>query len=68
MAAKTYKTISGDTWDGIAKKMYGNEMAVSFLMSNNQPLLSKYFVFPAGVRVTIMDPPEADDGMPLWRF
>jgi phage tail protein X len=66
--AKTYKTISGDTWDSIAKKAYGDEMAVSFLMSQNQPLLSKYFVFPAGVKVTIEDPPTADDGLPLWRF
>ena len=49
--AGTYKTISGDTWDSIAKKCYGDEMAVTFLMQKNQKLLFDYFVFPAGVKV-----------------
>ena len=66
--AKKYKTISGDTWDGIAKKCYGDEMAVTFLMQNNQKLLFDYFVFPAGVLVDIEELPEENDGLPTWRF
>lgn len=66
--AGTYKTISGDTWDSIAKKCYGDEMAVTFLMQKNQKLLFDYFVFPAGVNVIIEDLPEEDDGLPTWRF
>jgi phage tail protein X len=66
--AGTYKTISGDTWDSIAKKCYGDEMAVTFLMQKNQKLLFDYFVFPAGVKVVIEDLPEEDDGLPTWRF
>ena len=66
--AGTYKTISGDTWDSIAKKCYGDEMAVTFLMQKNQKLLFGYFVFPAGVKVIIEDLPEEDDGLPTWRF
>ena len=66
--AGTYKTISGDTWDSIAKKCYGDEMAVTFLMQKNPKLLFDYFVFPAGVKVIIEDLPEEDDGLPTWRF
>ena len=64
--AGVYKTISGDTWDMIAKKVYGDEMQVSFLMSNNQKLL-KYFIFPEDVEVSIEDRPETASNMPLWR-
>lgn len=64
--AGVYKTSSGDTWDMIAKKVYGDEMQVSFLMSNNQKLL-KYFIFPEDVEVSIEDLPETASNMPLWR-
>ena len=32
--AKVYKTKSGDTWDIIAKEVYGDELYTSFLMGN----------------------------------
>lgn len=63
---ETYETISGDTWDYIAKKVYGSEMAVSFLMSNNQSLL-KYFIFPEGIILYTPELPETEDNLPLWR-
>ena len=41
-----YKTIQGDTWDMVAKKVYGAERHLDYLMSNNFDLLD-YFIFPA---------------------
>lgn len=64
--AKVYKTKSGDVWDGIAKKVYGDEAYVSFLMANNQEHLG-YFVFPEGVCLTVKDLPEDESTMPDWR-
>lgn len=65
--AKTYKTISGDVWDRIAREVYGDESYTSFLMSNNQHLLD-YFIFPEGVLLNIEDVPvEQDNGFPDWR-
>lgn len=52
--AKVYKTKSGDTWDIIAKEVYGDELYTSFLMGNNQQHLG-YFVFPEGVLLEIKD-------------
>ncbi len=66
--AGTYTTISGDTWDKIAKEVYGDERYTSFLMEHNVSLLS-HFVFPADIEVTIDDPPEDEDNddLPEWR-
>lgn len=62
-----YITIQGDTWDLIAKKVYGDEKKLDFLMQHNFPLLD-YTVFPAGIRLSV---PEltADDRQdwPEWR-
>ncbi|RHO84567.1 phage tail protein [Clostridiaceae bacterium AF42-6] len=65
--AKVYKTKSGDTWDIIAKEVYGDELYTSFLMGNNQQYLD-YFVFPEGVLLEIKDKPDKDDDfLPDWR-
>ena len=65
--AKVYKTKSGDTWDIIAKEVYGDELYNSFLMGNNQQHLG-YFVFPEGVLLEIKDKPDKDDDfLPDWR-
>lgn len=65
--AGTYKTVQGDTWDMIAKKVYGAEKHMDFLMEKNLPLLD-IFIFPAGVCV---DTPELPEGelteLPAWR-
>lgn len=64
--AKVYKTISGDTWDAVAKEVYGSESYTSFLMSNNQEHLD-YFVFPEGVLLTIEELPAEESNLPDWR-
>lgn len=67
---REYITKSGDTWDIIAKEVYGDEMHLSFLMKNNGDLLT-YFVFPSGVVVKIYDlleeADEEDEDIPDWR-
>ena len=63
---KVYKTKSGDTWDVIAKEVYGSEAYTSFLMGNNQRLLN-YFVFPEGITLVIKDKPEEVSLLPDWR-
>lgn len=62
-----YTTKQGDTWDIIAKKMYGNEAYVSFLMENNKKALD-YFIFPEGIRLNIPDAPEKKSSLPKWRL
>ncbi len=64
--AVVYKTKSGDTWDKIAKKAYGSEIDMSFLMACNQNLLT-YFVFPAGIEVVVQDKPKEYSNIPEWR-
>lgn len=64
--AAIYQTKSGDAWDSIAKEVYGSELHVSFLMANNQQFLD-YFVFPAGIKLVIMDKPQYENRLPDWR-
>lgn len=65
--AREYRTISGDVWDSIAKKVYGDEFQVSFLMTNNQEYLD-YFIFPEGIVLKIEDLPERKGYLPEWRL
>ena len=62
-----YRTIQGDTWDMIAKKVYGAEKYLDYLMSNNFPLLD-HVIFPTGVEVHT---PELSKQyvkeLPIWR-
>ena len=52
----TYITISGDTWDIVAYKVYGNEMYMDMLIKANIEHKDTY-IFPAGVELTL---PEID--------
>lgn len=61
-----YITTQGQTWDMIAKEVYGDESYTSFLMENNPKALD-YFVFPSGVTLMIPEKPEEEDEMPDWR-
>ncbi|HIX25523.1 MAG TPA: tail protein X [Candidatus Lachnoclostridium avicola] len=64
---KEYRTIQGDTWDWIAKKVYGNEKRLDVLMENNQDLLD-ILIFPAGVTLQIPEElPESAEDVPAWR-
>lgn len=62
----TYETISGDTWDKIAKAVYDDESYAALLMSANPKLLD-YFVFPAGVVLDVPEAPEKTTDLPDWR-
>lgn len=65
---KTYTTVQGDTWDTIAKIVYGKEANIGILMAANFPLLD-VFMFDAGETVVVPDLPEdmTDDTTPEWR-
>lgn len=65
--ADTYKTISGDTWDAIAFRVYGSENYAGWLMEHNLPHVGR-FVFEAGIVLQTPEAPEtADNGLPTWR-
>ena len=64
--ADVYKTRSGDTWDIVAKEVYGDELYTSLLMANNQELLD-YFIFPEGVLISLPEVPEEESLLPDWR-
>ncbi|MEA5041380.1 MAG: tail protein X [Oscillibacter ruminantium] len=64
---KTYTTIAGDMWDGIAYKVYGDEAYTDKIMKLN-PQYRHLFVFPAGVT---LDLPEesmsVSISLPPWK-
>ena len=62
-----YRTIQGDTWDMIAKKVYGAERHLDYLMASNFELLD-YFIFPAGIVVKVPELPAGiSEDLPSWR-
>ena len=71
LTAKTYKTISGDTWDKIAFKFYNNELYCDKIMDANRHLLD-YMVFPDNIVVNIpsldeINEKEVSSDFPDWR-
>lgn len=66
--AKTYTTIQGDMWDGIAKKVYGTEDAINVLLEANQSY-NDIVIFSAGTVLIIPDyTTQADTSLlPPWR-
>lgn len=68
---KTYTTVSGDTWDIIAKAVYGDELKADHLMQARENVtLLDYQVFPGGAIVHVPEISEAesyDDNLPDWR-
>lgn len=67
----TYTTVSGDTWDRIAKVAYGDELKADHLMQDRENItLLDYQVFPSGVTVHIPEISEEssyEDDLPDWR-
>lgn len=62
-----YTTVQGDTWDIIAKKVYGDEKYAGYLMENNRLLLD-YMIFPGGITLDIPElTEETDPDLPIWR-
>ncbi|TDL50951.1 LysM domain-containing protein [Paenibacillus dendritiformis] len=63
----TYTTIQGDTWDGIAYKVYGTESQMAELMRANPAHISTV-IFSAGVTLIIPPmPANVSDGLPPWK-
>lgn len=65
--SNTYTTISGDTWDMVAYKIYGNEMCMDKLIKANLEYKNIY-IFPAGI---VLNLPEIDlevsESLPPWK-
>ena len=68
-----YTTKSGDTWDVIAKQVYGSEYHADILMAAN-PQQIDTFLFEAGVArgcshlVTPVLEEERDGLLPPWKY
>ena len=52
-----YTTKSGDTWDGIAKSVYGDELKADVLMAANREYIEIY----------IEEEMAANDNLPPWK-
>lgn len=67
MLNNTYTTVSGDTWDIVAYKAYGNEMYMDAIIKANIEYKDTY-IFPAGVVLTL---PEIEltvsESLPPWK-
>lgn len=64
-----YTTKSGDTWDGIAKSVYGDELKADVLMAANREYIEIYR-FDSGVELVTPDIEEevaANDNLPPWK-
>ncbi len=63
----TYRTIQGDTWDGIAYKLYGDETAMSALLAANTTHIETV-IFGAGIMLTVPEiVQEASSELPPWK-
>lgn len=66
----TYRTVLGDTWDIIAKKVYGDEFLADQLMDANRELLGN-FIFSEGIEVKCAEIAARTavypEGYPEWR-
>lgn len=62
----TYTTIQGQTWDQIAKEVYGSELQAGTLMAANPKQLDT-FIFSAGEKLNAPEIEAAADNMPPWR-
>lgn len=65
----TYTTVSGDTFDSIAKRELGNGKHTQQLINANTKYIT-IVVFPAGVKLTLPEIDEdssVNDNLPPWR-
>ncbi|WP_449602459.1 phage tail protein [Paenibacillus sp. Marseille-Q9583] len=62
-----YKTLQGDTWDGIAFKLYNNAHLMTLLINAN-PEHAGTVVFSGNVILNVPDKPtNASETLPPWR-
>lgn len=67
MMASTYTTKQGDMWDSIAYRQMGSSKYTSLLMEANLQY-REYFLFPAGITLTIPDvPTSVSSTLPPWK-
>jgi len=66
--SKTYTTIQGDMWDGIAYKQLGDVKYTDLLMNANTQY-RKVYIFSAGVELVIPDVETTVSGanLPPWK-
>lgn len=65
----TCTTIQGDTFDILAKKIYGDEKYIELLIGAN-PRYCGVIIFSAGVVLSVPDLPDTiatREGFPSWR-
>lgn len=63
-----YTTKSGDTWDSIARVVYGDEYQAGRLMEANREHIG-VFVFSGGVRLNTPAVESGQDGtLPPWKY
>lgn len=63
-----YITKSGDTWDMIAKEVYGSEYHADILMAANAAHIET-FIFQAGVELSTPALEEERNGLlPPWKY
>ncbi|HIT96792.1 MAG TPA: tail protein X [Candidatus Aphodousia faecavium] len=62
-----YKTVQGDTWDIISKKIYGTELQMHVLIVAN-PAARDVVIFPAGVELqTPVMTEKVAETLPPWK-
>ena len=67
MTKRVYKTIQGDTWDGIAVKVYGDEKYMNELLEANQAY-REIIIFPANVSLSLPDiQTQTTTILPTWK-
>ncbi|MCF8017843.1 MAG: tail protein X [Vallitaleaceae bacterium] len=65
--SKTYTTVQGDMWDSIAHSQLGDVAYTDKLMNLNTAY-RQYYIFPAGITLTLPDPvEEINDTLPPWK-
>lgn len=63
----TYRTIQGDTWDGIAYKLYGSEKHMVWLLEANLGC-TEVVIFSAGIELVVPDAaPDKVSSLPPWK-
>ncbi len=67
MPSQYTSTIQGDTWDRIAKRVYGDELLCDVLMQANLVYLNTA-IFPAGVVLVVPETAKSvRSAPPPWR-
>lgn len=67
MTKRIYKTIQGDTWDGIAIKVYGDERYINELLEANQEF-NEIVISPANIKLMLPEiETKATSILPPWK-